>query len=86
MGLRRFKWQDEDRVQFEEALGFCRWRLLLSKKMASGISSGSLARIFVQPQYEDAWSYRDGYAAVKKDGKWGYINSQAGKLVIEPKV
>lgn len=30
-------------------------------------------RTIVQPVYEDVGSFQEGYAAVKKDGKWGYI-------------
>lgn len=30
-------------------------------------------RTIVQPAYEDVGSFQEGYAAVKKDGKWGYI-------------
>lgn len=32
--------------------------------------------------FEDAKPFEDAYAAVKKDGKWGFINS-AGKVVID---
>lgn len=34
--------------------------------------------------FEDAFDYRNGYARVKKDGKWGYIDGK-GNLVVEPK-
>jgi len=37
----------------------------------------------ISPQYEDARSFSNGFAAVKQDEKWGYINLQ-GEMVIEP--
>ena len=38
-------------------------------------------KVTVKPQYEDARWYSDGLAAVKQDGKWGYID-EAGEVVI----
>lgn len=35
----------------------------------------------ISPQYEDAHSFSEDLAAVKKDGKWGYIDTD-GKVVI----
>lgn len=35
----------------------------------------------VAPQYEDAQKFSEGLAAVKKDGKWGYIDEQ-GEVVV----
>jgi len=35
----------------------------------------------IAPQYEDAQEFSEGLAAVKKDGKWGYID-ETGKVVI----
>lgn len=35
----------------------------------------------IKPQYEDAQAFNEGLAAVKKDGKWGYIDEE-GKVVI----
>ena len=35
----------------------------------------------IAPQYEDAQLFNEGLAAVKKDGKWGYIN-ESGEVVI----
>ena len=37
----------------------------------------------IEPQYDDARSFSNGYAAVQKDGKWGFINSD-NEMVIEP--
>ena len=36
------------------------------------------------PQYEEVGRFNDGYAPVKVDGKWGYIN-KTGEIVVEPK-
>ncbi len=36
----------------------------------------------VEPAYEDAGSFSEGLAAVKKDGKWGYID-ETGEAVID---
>ena len=38
----------------------------------------------ITPQYEEAEPFSEGLAAVKKDGKWGYIDT-TGKYVIKPK-
>ena len=35
----------------------------------------------VPPRYEDAAAFSEGYAAVKQNGKWGYID-ETGELVI----
>ena len=39
--------------------------------------------VIASPQFEDVRPFSDGFAAVKLDGKWGYINAK-GKIVIEP--
>jgi hypothetical protein len=38
----------------------------------------------VQPKYEDAQSFSNGFAAVKDKGKWGYVD-KTGTVVIDPK-
>jgi hypothetical protein len=38
----------------------------------------------VPPVFEDARAFSDGLAAVKRDGKWGYVN-KAGEIAIECK-
>ena len=30
----------------------------------------------IEPQYEEAKAFSNGYAGVKKDGKWGFINAE----------
>jgi len=40
-------------------------------------------KVIISPQYEEARSFSYGYAAVKKDGKWGFIDT-SGKICIEP--
>lgn len=39
--------------------------------------------IVIEPQYEAARSFSNGFAAVQYAGKWGFID-QEGKMVIEP--
>ena len=50
------------------------------------VSAASAAEMTVEtiidPQYEDAQNFSGGYAAVKKNGKWGYID-ETGKVVID---
>ena len=36
-----------------------------------------------QPQFEEAFSFFEGLAAVKFDGKWGYVDKNA-KYTIQP--
>ena len=38
----------------------------------------------IEPQYEAAASFNEGLAAVKQNGKWGYID-ETGAMVIQPK-
>lgn len=33
-------------------------------------------RMVIKPKYDNAFPFRDGFAAVERDGKWGYINEQ----------
>ena len=39
--------------------------------------------VTVSPQYEAVGTYHCGLAAVKKDGKWGYIDEE-GNMTIAP--
>lgn len=41
-----------------------------------------MSETVIKYQYEDAHSFSDSIAAVKKGGEWGYI-SKDGKVVIE---
>ena len=37
--------------------------------------------VIINPQYEDADSFSQGLAAVKKDGKWGYIDMEGSTVI-----
>ncbi len=37
--------------------------------------------VIIDPQYEDADSFSQGLAAVKKDGKWGYIDMEDSTVI-----
>ncbi|MGN1002911.1 MAG: WG repeat-containing protein [Oscillospiraceae bacterium] len=50
--------------------------------LAAGEERGVLVYTeIIAPQYEEAGQFSDGLAAVKMNGKWGYINTQ-GEVVI----
>ena len=36
----------------------------------------------IEPEYEEVKNFNDGYAAVKKDGKWGYMDEE-GTVVVD---
>jgi len=42
-----------------------------------------LGKLIIPAQYQDAWTFSDGLAAVEKDGNWGFID-RFGKVVIKP--
>jgi hypothetical protein len=39
------------------------------------------SEVVIKPEYQDIRSFSEGFAAVKKDGKWGYINTK-GEVII----
>ena len=39
------------------------------------------SEVVIKPEYQDITSFSEGFAAVKKDGKWGYINTK-GEVII----
>lgn len=55
--------------------------LVLSMVPAASAAEMS-SSVLIPAQYEDARSFSGGYAAVKKDGKWGYID-ETGKVVVD---
>lgn len=38
-------------------------------------------KMVIEPQFADAHSFANGYAAIKKNGKWGFIDEN-GEIVI----
>lgn len=44
------------------------------------VAKGMDYEVVIEPQYEDAKGFSDGYAAVKKDGKWGYIDESGNAI------
>ena len=57
-------------------------RVSLNAKGPFGFVSDK-STIIVDAIYEDAGGFSNGYAAVKTNGKWGYIDS-TGKTILEP--
>ena len=56
--------------------------LLLGMIPAQAFAAEMTSEIAIAPQYEDARGFSGGYAAVKKDGKWGYIDEN-GDVVVD---
>lgn len=57
--------------------------LALVLSMVPAVSAAELSSsVLIHAQYEDAKNFSGGYAAVKKDGKWGYID-ETGKVVVD---
>lgn len=66
-------------------LALCLTLSLLPGALAAGDESPERGVLtyseFISPKYEDAGSFNEGLAAVKENGKWGYID-ETGKTVI----
>ena len=56
--------------------------LILGMLPVQSFAAEMTSEVIIAPQYEDAKSFSDGYAAVKKDGKWGYIDEE-GNVVVD---
>ena len=39
-------------------------------------------KVVIEPQFDSASNFSEGFACVKKDDKWGFID-KSGKMVIE---
>ena len=50
----------------------------------SAVASEMTYEVVISPQYEEVGRFNEGYAPVKIDGKWGYIN-ESNDLVVQPK-
>ena len=40
-------------------------------------------KVVIEPQFDDAGAFSEGFACVEKDDKWGFIDKN-GKVVVEP--
>jgi hypothetical protein len=40
-------------------------------------------QVAIEPQWDDSYDFRQGYASVQRGGMWGVID-QTGKVVVEP--
>ena len=56
--------------------------LLLGIMPVHGTAAEMSSEVIIAPQYEDAQRFSDGFAAVKKNGKWGYIDEE-GNVVVD---
>ena len=56
--------------------------MLLCMIPAQATAAEITSEVMIAPQYEAARDFSDGYAAVKKDGKWGYIDEE-GNVVVD---
>lgn len=59
--------------------GFFLFSLILPVTAAE--EEGLSYEVIIDPQYEDAFSFSEGLAAVKKDGKWGYIDMEDSTVI-----
>ncbi|WP_258030987.1 WG repeat-containing protein [Campylobacter concisus] len=37
----------------------------------------------VECKFDDAYDFNEGFARVKKDGKWGYINTKGCSVIFD---
>ena len=58
--------------------------LLFCSLPISAVATEMTCELVISPQYEEVGRFNEGYAPVKIDGKWGYIN-ESNELVVEPK-
>lgn len=58
--------------------------MLLTAAMPMAFAASFEIEPLVKPAYEEVKNFTDGLAAVKQNGKWGYID-ETGKMVISPK-
>ncbi|MCC8120455.1 MAG: S-layer homology domain-containing protein [Oscillospiraceae bacterium] len=58
--------------------------LTLSLFVIGASASDTRYKVLIDPVYEDASSFSDGLAAVKVNGKWGFID-ESGEMVIQAK-
>ncbi|MBQ4550302.1 MAG: WG repeat-containing protein [Oscillospiraceae bacterium] len=58
--------------------------LLFCSLPISAVATEMTYEVVISPQYEEVGRFNEGYAPVKIDGKWGYIN-ESNELVVEPK-
>jgi hypothetical protein len=55
--------------------------------LSSLITNSALAQYFcaeiIEPKFEDLSYFKNGYAAAKLDGKWGFIDI-TGEFIVKP--
>lgn len=57
--------------------------VIMDSKENYGFYNMNAEKVEIKPQYQEAWSFQEGLALIKKDDKWGYIKTD-GSFAIKP--
>lgn len=68
---------------FPALLSICMVIAISLPQAALAAESNYTFKVIIKPQYQDAGTFSNGLAAVKKDDQWGYVD-ESGKMVISP--